>query len=293
MISNFDNLFINSRSNIVPEEITNVQDASTDITDPVITTLKQIVRDWTKLGVEERECYQIILNEISTHFDAPKMQKNQFKVLCPGAGLGRLVYEIALRGFFCEGNEFSLFMLICSNFILNRCVVEEQFEIYPYCHQFVNNLNRDDPLVSVRFPDRCPHQMPPGGEMNMIAGDFVQVYGDESQLDSWDCVCSCFFLDCASNIVNFLEIIYKILRDGGIFINYGPLLYHYCDAPNEGSIEPSYEDLREIIKKIGFKFLKEETNLKSKYSQNPSSMAQLEYNCIFFVVQKPQKNDTN
>jgi carnosine N-methyltransferase len=86
--------------------------------------------------------------------------------------------------------------------------------------------------------------------------------------------------------VEFLEIIYKILRPGGIFINFGPLLYHYCDVPNEISIEPSYEDIHEIIEKIGFKFLKEETKVKSKYSQNPSSMAQLEYNSVFFVVQK-------
>lgn len=120
----------------------------------------------------------------------------------------------------------------------------------------------------------------------MIAGDFLQVYGDPSQENRWDCVSSCFFIDCANNIVDFLETIYKILRPNGIFINHGPLLYHFCDVPNELSIEPSYEDLREIIQKIGFKFLKEQTNVKSKYSQNPNSLAQLEYDSIFFVVQK-------
>jgi carnosine N-methyltransferase len=164
--------------------------------------------------------------------------------------------------------------------------MDNQFEIHPFCHQFVNNFNRNDPLKSCRFPDVSAYQNPPKGEMNMIAGDFVQVYGDASQKESWDCVCSCFFIDCANNIVEFLEIIHRILRPGGIFVNYGPLLYHYCDAPNELSIEPSYEDLREIIQKIGFKFLKEETKVKSKYSQNPSSMAHLEYDSVFFVVQK-------
>lgn len=122
----------------------------------------------------------------------------------------------------------------------------------------------------------------------MIAGDFVQVYGDSSQEESWDCVASCFFIDCANNIVEFLEIIYRILRPGGIFINYGPLLYHFSDVPNEFSIEPSYEDIREIIEKLGFKFVKESTKVKSKYSQNPLSMSKLEYESIFFVVQKPE-----
>lgn len=164
--------------------------------------------------------------------------------------------------------------------------MDNQFEIFPFCHQFVNNLNRDDSLVSCRFPDVSAYQNPPKGEMNMIAGDFVQVYGEASQADSWDCICSCFFIDCANNIVEFLEIIYKILKPGGIFINYGPLLYHYCDAPGEVSIEPSYQDLREIIENIGFTFVKEETKVKSKYSQNPSSMSQLTYDSVFFVVQK-------
>lgn len=36
--------------------------------------------------------------------------------------MGRLTYEIAHRGFFCEGNEFSYFMLIGANFILNKWV---------------------------------------------------------------------------------------------------------------------------------------------------------------------------
>lgn len=42
------------------------------------------------------------------------------KVLVPGAGLGRLAFEIARKGYQCQGNEFSLFMLFASNFVLNR-----------------------------------------------------------------------------------------------------------------------------------------------------------------------------
>ena len=41
-------------------------------------------------------------------------------VLVPGAGLGRLAFEVALLGFKVQGNEFSLHMLITSNFIINK-----------------------------------------------------------------------------------------------------------------------------------------------------------------------------
>lgn len=39
---------------------------------------------------------------------------------------------------------------------------------------------------------------------------------------------------------------------GGVWINLGPLLYHYADIPGENSIEPTYEMVREIIKGLGF-----------------------------------------
>jgi carnosine N-methyltransferase len=122
--------------------------------------------------------------------------------------------------------------------------------------------------------------------MNMIAGDFVQVYNAKSQIGRWDAIATCFFIDCANNVLEYLEIIHKILKPGGLWINMGPLLYHFSDLENENSIEPSYECLRKIIEKIGFKFLKEQVNVQAKYSQNALSMQQLEYNCVYFVCKK-------
>lgn len=54
---------------------------------------------------------------------------SKIRILVPGAGLGRLTYELAYRGYYCEGNEFSLFMLVASNFVLNKCIVENQYTI--------------------------------------------------------------------------------------------------------------------------------------------------------------------
>lgn len=122
--------------------------------------------------------------------------------------------------------------------------------------------------------------------MNMIAGDFVQVYSGRDQEEEWDAVCTCFFIDCANNILEFIEIIFKVLRNGGIWINLGPLLYHFSDIASEPSIEPCYEDLREIIQKVGFKIVKEDLNVKTKYSQDEKCMQQIEYNSVFFVCKK-------
>ena len=72
----------------------------------------------------------------------------------------------------------------------------------------------------------------------------------------------------------------------------GPLLYHFADLLNEQSIELTYEELKEVIKKVGFTIREERENLPATYTENASSMLQYQYNCVFFVAQKPEVPDT-
>lgn len=39
--------------------------------------------------------------------------------------------------------------------------------------------------------------------------------------DSWDCVATCFFIDTAHNVLDYVETIWKILKPGGVWINLG------------------------------------------------------------------------
>nr|CAD7402654.1 unnamed protein product [Timema cristinae] len=255
--------------------------------DKVQVTLKQFVRDWSEEGAGERQtCYQPIIDEILSHFPAHTCAPHDVKVLVPGAGLGRLAFEIARRGYTCQGNEFSLFMLFASNFVLNKCRDINMYTVYPWVHQYVNNMRLGDQTKAVKFPDINPSVLPPNAQFSMTAGDFLEVYVEENE---WDCVSTCFFIDCASNVVAFIEAIYKILKPGGLWINLGPLLYHFSDAPNEKSIEPTYEEVREVIDGFGFKMEKEETRVKTTYAQNPNSMLKCEYESIFFVCRKPSE----
>ncbi|XP_054711788.1 carnosine N-methyltransferase-like [Uloborus diversus] len=135
-----------------------------------------------------------------------------------------------------------------------------------------------------RFPDVDPSKLPQGLEFSMAAGNYLEIYNVN---DSWDCIVSCFFLDTANNILDYIEKTWNILKPGGFWINLGPLLYHHADLPNEKSIEPSYEEIREIILKYGFNMLKEEVNIPTPYSQNPHSMMSYEYRSVYFVCQKP------
>ncbi|XP_026483628.1 carnosine N-methyltransferase [Vanessa tameamea] len=250
----------------------------------VQSVLKNIVRDWSDAGAAEREqCYKPILEELESRYPPEEFSdRSHIKVLVPGAGLGRLAWEIAARGYSCQGNEFSLFMLFASNFILNKCPEANKHTVYPWVHQYVNHMTSEHQIQAATFPD-----VPPAtrhSHFSIAAGDFLKVYTD---LDEWHCVATCFFIDCAPNVIEFIERIYAILRPGGYWINLGPLLYHYSDMPTEISIEPPYDILMDIIKDVGFEVLKEHTGVKTKYAQNPNSMMQHEYKSVFFVCRKP------
>jgi len=59
------------------------------------------------------------------------------------------------------------------------------------------------------------------GCMSMCAGDFVEVYGDAKNAGQWDAVATCFFIDTGHNVVEYLEIISRCLRPGGVWVNFG------------------------------------------------------------------------
>ncbi|XP_003724080.3 carnosine N-methyltransferase [Strongylocentrotus purpuratus] len=254
----------------------------------VVTTLKQFFRDWSSGGKEERDaCYKPIIEEIKQLYPNHKCNADGVDVLVPGAGLGRLAFEIASNGYRCQGNEFSLFMLIASHFVLNKSTETDMFTLYPWIHAFSNNKSSANQISPIHFPDINPMLLSPDAQFSMVAGDFLEVYTDEA---SWDCVATSYFIDTANNILAYIEKIYHILKPGGHWINLGPLLYHFENMPNQDSIEISYDVLRRVILDMGFKMLKENTSVRSTYIQDPASMMRYSYECAFFVCQKPSSS---
>ena len=84
----------------------------------VKSTLHQLVRDWGEEGAAERaSCYGPVLRELAALLPVTAATANRQRVLVPGCGLGRLVYELALAGYAAQGNEFSYQMLFVSHLI--------------------------------------------------------------------------------------------------------------------------------------------------------------------------------
>jgi len=250
------------------------------------STLKLFIRDWAAEGAVERDkCYKPIIEEFKKYFPNTKKENGTLiSVLLPGAGLGRLVYEFAKLGYKSQGNEFSYFMLLSSNYILNCVTKTEEFEIHPLIHSFSNLFWENSPLKGYKIPDECPaDSLSNESDMSMVAGEFVEAYKDCK--DPWDSVVTSFFIDTANNIIEYIETIHKILNVGGVWINFGPLLYHYSDLDNECSIELSWEELKHIIANYGFEFKNEEIK-ETVYNSDINSMMYTVYRCIFFTAVK-------
>ena len=246
------------------------------------STLRQIVRDWTAVGKPERDmCYTPVIQELQKSFP----QSKGVSVLVPGCGLGRLPYELAKLGFKAQGNEFSYFMLLTSDYLLNKTTEANQFKIMPFIHDFSNVFRLQDVFREVKLPDECAaHELPEDSDLSMVAGEFLEVYSQ--QLGVWDSVVTCFFMDTANNIIEYVDTIYKALKPGGVWVNFGPLLYHYADLEDEVSIDLSWEEFRHVVVQFGFEIVMEDSK-KSSYASEANVMLEIAYNCIFFKAIKP------
>lgn len=147
----------------------------------------------------------------------------------------------------------------------------------------------------------------PAPDFSMAAGDFVGIYGNPREIGQWDSVVCCFFLDAAPSIVEYIQVIHKMLKDGGTLINLGPLLYHwsgpamrpddrtvedyhsrfsYLDSRYMTSVDLCWEDVREILINVGFEILEEKVGERALYTADRRSMMNMAYRCIHFVAKK-------
>ncbi|MEW5317360.1 MAG: hypothetical protein WDW38_008663 [Sanguina aurantia] len=252
--------------------------------------LSNLARDWSAEGQRERDqSYGRICTELASLFHTWPAGQAPPRVLVPGTGLARLCCEVASLGYAAEGNEFSYFMLLASSFILNQLSGPEEFTIHPFVLNACNHVGEADQARGLEIPDRHPSELVRGeGLLSMCAGDFVVSYGAPSMAASFDSVVTCFFIDTAHNVLQYLEVIHHCLKPGGYWVNLGPLLWHWADFPvqaDELSVELSLEELRRVASQMGFTMLREES-VEARYIADQRSMFKTTYQASFWTMVK-------
>ncbi|KAJ4362679.1 hypothetical protein N0V95_001387 [Ascochyta clinopodiicola] len=300
-----------------------VQTTQNDM-DKARSCINQFYRDWSVEGNVEREkCFGPILDSLHAEFanrlkKAPELDRSNLKVLVPGAGLGRSVFDICQAGFSVEGNEISYHELMASSLILNHTQRVGQFTIAPFALSCSNHLSRADQVQTFTVPDVHPgtalaatqnSKLPAHERMSMSTGDFCVLYSSSDYSNVFDAVATVFFIDTAPNVIRYVEAVRNCLNIGGLWINLGPLLWHQtsrgstngADSDEKqkhthvqdagigdpGSVELTNDEVLALVEHLGFVVEKQESNtVETGYISNSRSMLQNTYRPVFWIARK-------
>ncbi|GAV53372.1 hypothetical protein ZYGR_0AI06560 [Zygosaccharomyces rouxii] len=302
-----------------------------------VSMISQIYREWSQESKCERGlATDRILQALQAYEKQSVTSRDEIRILIPGAGTGRLMADLVIQGYNCESNEFSYHMLLMSMYILNGGLKVNQKKIYPFIHTFSHWRSRNDQLKSICIPDfNVQEQLAQNNRMAMSSGSFIDCYGSNEKIrasntysasptmkltraqmeSAFNVVITNFFIDTASNIIDYLHSISHVLIPGGIWINFGPLLYHFeCDDQVEDTFEVDpftgektdvHEDvplkgleltadeiLEVSISKLQFKCLNKEFAIPSGYGRSPSQNAVPGYMCNYWVLQNDKVRQT-
>ena len=249
--------------------------------------MKCLMRDWTVESKPERDNnYGMVLNEVKKYYnydDKNLMEKNKIKALVPGTGCCRLGFELAKRGFDVEVNDFCFIYILCDDYLFNYSHKDE-FQFCPSIHSFANSYSESAVFKKFSFPDvDIKEELIKSGAKPIIftKGDFLLKY--KGIKDQYDLVVTLFFIDVSKNIVECVEIMHDLLKQGGVWINLGCL--DYLHSPYHNSIDLTWDELRQVIINYDFDIKNEVTDFVP-YGVKEGSMMSNSYGTVFFTAMK-------
>ena len=274
-------------------------------TSSVIGVLQQLVREWSDDGEPERaQAFDPLVDAIRRYAPSTSNTDNGTespvtRVLVPGAGLGRLVFELAAHGYAATGTETSFLMLVPAWYILRKLLFTGRADahtIYPFVHHMSNVQTAADLTRAITLPGVPGARPPPPTplSMNLVASTLEELCAVASHVAEWDAVATCFFLDACADVVSAVDSIATLLRPGGIWTSTGPLLYHGSGEDVEGGgaacgVTPGpklcADELLQLIGCSGFELLESHEHAAA-YCDDTHSMSRNEYRCQFFVARR-------
>ncbi|KAF2416956.1 N2227-domain-containing protein [Tothia fuscella] len=207
--------------------------------------LNHLVRDWSSGGPHKRDLgSEPILETLSALYPDREPHVKPKRILVPGAGVGRLAHEIAhLDAFEVTMNEISADMNIFYRYA-ETLRVPETATIHPHIDWRSYQPSMEELAREIMFPD-VPID---ASDVLLVEGDFVSVF--ENSTGQFDTIVTLFFFDTAQNLLDYLDVIHRLLRPGGVWINLGSFLYGASPF-----LHLSLEDFVAVSKNMGFEFV--------------------------------------
>jgi hypothetical protein len=216
--------------------------------DSAAQIVTHVVRDWSEQGQSiRRSLYTWCVDMVEIYHFKEDNKRFVLPILIPGSGLGRLAYELSTAGYSVEANDVSISMAAVASKLWNNLAARSR-NLHPFCFDFlVNEVDSGSRYDSVAFPDI---NVSPGERLSYTLGDFVTTYGSNQRKDHYGAVVTCFFIDTATNIYEYLAVISSALCSGGLWVNVGPVQWH-----TNAIVQPSGTELKMLVEGFGFEVL--------------------------------------
>lgn len=289
--------------------------------DTATHVITHLSRDWTENGwIVRQDTYGWIVDQLCNYhdyllddLDSDYLQSSPLSpVLVPGAGLARLAFDIAFvnnrndtdgrqmkrNPFLIEANDNSVVMAAAAyhvlHYVANRRPDDTGFlTVYPFVSDpLTNEVDTQRRWESAQFPeekitnmlDRLALQQPcHKPNLLYVIGDFVSIYAAPSKHGMYGSIATCYFIDTATNIYEYILTIRNLLRVNGVWINLGPVQWH-----RNAQLQPSTDELKDMILLAGFTIVHWEISdklLAYRHPQDILSGTRVEaYRPLKFVV---------
>ena len=144
------------------------------------------------------------------------------RVLVPGAGLGRLAYDIYVLleagiDVHVEANDSSVTMAFAAQSVLEMLKQRKQYRVHPFLSDPQRNeIDSTKRFEMELFPDDIAIEsyrkfnLLKGGNplpnLSFTVGDFVSTYSQDTKRGQYDVIATSFFIDTATNIYEYVVI---------------------------------------------------------------------------------------
>lgn len=245
----------------------------------------QLYREWSVEGAGERaECFAPLVDMCRKYAPAPGATRA--RCLVPGAGLCRLAYELAtaLPHVDVVACEVSHAMLLPAQYLLGGGAAPRAHTLYPFAHVTANVVHSAEmPEMPVHVPDvRVDAGLLRSGRLALTGDDFVALCHAQPRAGSLDLLATCFFVDTAYNILDYIQAAARALRPGAHWVNSGPL--HWVHHARE-SVRLTVDEIVAAMETAGFVFVEYPTVLPYRhYCSPPGSLMPMVFDCCLWVA---------
>jgi len=127
----------------------------------------------------------------------------------------------------------------------------------------------------------------PHERLQVITGDFRAVA--RATAGGADAVLTCFFIDACGDPAGAIEAVGAQLAPGGVWVNCGPLEYEGtagAHAIGGRKLRLCANEVLLLLARRGFEVLESRVGEECQYTQDPASMLQHVFGCLYFVARK-------